>query len=440
MIELFQNYINEKELFTKESYVIAAVSGGLDSVCLCHLLHASGYKFAIAHCNFGLRGAESEQDQAFVNQLALTYQVPFFTKLFDTKIYAEQEKISIQMAARKLRYEWFEDLIKQQHADYILTAHHKSDIAETLLLNLTRGTGIAGLHGIKPKHGLLIRPLLFATRNELLAYVNTNRLKWQEDSSNNSTKYKRNFLRHKVIPLLKELNPNFENTLEETIEKINLTEAVFNDQIEEYRNQYVQKEFDHWILTLANWTEKEQGKIILYELLKPFNFSYDQCSSILSVLHGSSGKVFDSFSHTLVKDRNSLVITVKKEVTPTLIIEHNTEKVQWGNEKITIQKLNSANYQINSHKNIAALDLDKISFPLELRSWHHGDYFIPLGMKHRKKISDFLIDSKIPVNLKEQVKVLVSQGEIVWVVGQRLDNRYKISPDTQNILEIQVTI
>lgn len=440
MIELFQHYINEKELFTKESYVIAAVSGGLDSVCLCHLLYKSGYKFAIAHCNFGLRGAESDQDQDFVYQLAQTYQVPIFTKLFDTKGFAEQEKVSIQMAARQLRYDWFEELAREHKADKILTAHHKSDIAETLLLNLTRGTGIAGLHGIKATHNILARPLLFATREDLQDFVQTNQLKWREDSSNQSTKYKRNFIRHKVIPLLKELNPNFENTLEETIEKIALTEAVFNQQIETYRSQRFRQEVDHWILSLTNWTGKDQELIILFELLKPFNFSYEQCKVILSVLNQHSGKIVESNSHKLVKDRDCLIITTKTEASPALLIEHNTETVEWEGKKLTIQKCNISDYQIITQENIAALDLDKITFPLELRTWKQGDWFFPLGMNNRKKISDFLIDSKIPLNLKDQIKVLTSNNEVVWIIGHRLDNRFKINPDTKNILELRLTI
>lgn len=440
MIELFQNYIKEKELFTTESYVIAAVSGGLDSVCLCYLLHTAGYKFAIAHCNFGLRGTESDQDQEFVSQLAQKYQVPFFTKFFTTIDFAEEEKISIQMAARKLRYDWFDELAIQQKADKILTAHHKSDIAETLLLNLSRGTGIAGLHGIRPNQGLLARPLLFANREDLQTIVNSEQLLWREDRSNENTKYKRNFIRHKVIPLLKELNPNFENTLESTIEKITLAEAVFDEQIEAYRNKYFSQESDHWKVTLGNWSGKNQALIILFELLRPFGFSYEQCKSIVSVLNQSSGKIVESHTHKLVKDRTSLIITSKIPDTKSLYIEHNTETLVWESKKLIIQKKEAKTYHIIPDKNIAALDLDKLTFPMELRTWKQGDWFVPLGMKTRKKISNFLIDSKIPLNLKDHLKVITSESNIVWVVGHRLDDRFKISNNTQNILELKVTI
>jgi tRNA(Ile)-lysidine synthase len=439
MIELFQKYIKEKELFTTESYVIAAVSGGLDSVCLCHLLHTAGYKFAIAHCNFGLRGAESDQDQEFVSQLAQKYQVSFFNKSFSTTTFAEEEKMSIQMAARKLRYDWFYELATQQNADKILTAHHKSDIAETLLLNLSRGTGIAGLHGIRPNQGLLARPLLFASRDDLQTVVNNEQLKWREDRSNESPKYKRNFIRHKIIPLFKEINPNFENTLESTIEKIALTEAVFDEQIEVYKKQYLSQNHDHWKLTLDNWSDKIQAPIILYELLKPFNFSYEQCKSIVSVLSQNSGRIIESNTHKLVKDRTSLIITVKNPAPPTLYIEHNTETLVWENQKLVIQKFDAKTYKINPDKNIAAFDLDTLTFPLELRTWQQGDWFVPLGMKNRKKISDFMIDSKIPLNLKDYLKVISNKTGIIWIVGQRLDDRFKIRNNTKNILELRLT-
>lgn len=439
MIDRFINFIQEKELFDKESYVIVATSGGMDSVVLCHLLHKTGFNFGIAHCNFGLRGEESDQDELFVKKLAKKYKVPFYVKHFETNSYGKEEKISTQMAARILRYAWFDELVKTENAQKILTAHHSSDSVETILLNLVRGTGLPGLHGIKAKSGYISRPLLFTTKDEIMSVVEENQLNWREDSSNESTKYRRNFIRHKVIPLLKELNPNLEETFEDSIEKISLAEAVFMEKANEINNELLENISDEkYRLEISKIRDRNNALIYLFEIVKKFQFNLQQCKDILSALEGESGKVFISPTHELVKDREYLFLTPKKlNHFSSAHIEDGITKVENEDYSLVFNTLPGENYAISSSTKIAALDKSKLKFPLEIRNWKDGDWFFPLGMNKKKKISDFLVDQKVPMSEKKDLKVLTSNSSIVWVIGYRIDNRYKITSQTTEVLEIK---
>jgi tRNA(Ile)-lysidine synthase len=438
MLQSFCQFITENKLFAQDEKIILAVSGGMDSVCMAALFHEAKYNFAIAHCNFGLRGNESDEDEDFVKKLAKKYKAPFFVQHFNTTEFAEREKISIQMAARDLRYLWFNELLAQQKYDKIAVAHHQNDVLETVLLNLVRGTGIAGLHGISPVKGKVVRPLLFANRDEIMKYISEHNLGWREDSSNESNKYSRNLLRNEVVPLLKKLNPDIENTIKQTSEKVLAAEKIFEAHIEKLRKEIFTEENQVQYFSLKKFAEKDPGVPVLFELLKNYGFGYPVAKEIFSSLGSSPGKKFESALYVLVKDREQLVIT-RKDVSEfmSLSIDEGTPEIVSGNFKLIFKSASKDNFKISSSRDIACLDPDKLKFPLQLRKWKEGDWFCPLGLNKKKKLSDFLIDQKVPLNLKDKVYVLTSNGAVVWVVGHRIDDRFKITEKTEKILSVK---
>ncbi|MDJ1466639.1 tRNA lysidine(34) synthetase TilS [Cytophagaceae bacterium DM2B3-1] len=439
MLKKFLTYINEKTLFQPDEKVLLAVSGGMDSVVMLHLFYKAKLNFAVAHCNFGLRGEESDADEQFVKKLAKKYKVPFYSEQFDTEAFALQEKVSIQMAARVLRYEWFEGICKDNGFSVIATAHHLNDTLETVLFNLTKGTGIAGLHGIQSKNGRIARPLLFANREEIYEYVVENQLAWREDSSNQSSHYHRNLIRNEVIPLLKTINPNLEHTIEHTVDRVLAVEKVFLAEVEKTRAVVMRQEGGVTYINFEKLQAEIEPVIKLHELLKPFHFTYTQVNDIWQTLGAESGKQFDSPSYRLIKDRTELVITAKglQSYIPATI---DADSTQFQNEVISlsIQKVSASGFKIPSSPKIAALDLATLKFPLKIRLWKQGDKFCPLGMKQKKKVSDFLIDEKVPVNIKERTYVLLSGEDIVWIVGMRIDDRFKLTKETTEVYQISL--
>ncbi len=435
MLDRLHKYNTENGLFRKEDKLLVTVSGGVDSVALCHLLRAYEARFVIAHCNFGLRGKESDEDELFVEELAEEMEVNIHIKKFDTKAYAKKSGISTQMAARELRYQWFSELASQKEYRYIVTAHHQNDLVETVLLNLIRGTGIAGLHGIKAKSGNLLRPLLFASKEDILQYAQENKLQWREDSSNESNQYQRNLLRLDVIPLLKKINPNLSTTFLQSVEKISAAENIFNNYIEGCKIDFLTQKENYSVLEYGFLKEETEPRLILFELLRPFGFNYIQAAEILESLYGDAGKKFISSSHVLVKDRTQLIITRKKEESESseIRIEENMETIflPWTEETITLQI--TTGFEKTQDTGKAFLDFEKLKFPLLARPWRAGDSFHPFGMKGKKKVSDFLNDLKVPLNLKENVTVLLSGNDIVWVAGYRIDERYKASEDKKTL-------
>lgn len=438
MIEHFKKYISEKNLFHPANKVLLAVSGGVDSVTMCELFHLAKFRFAIAHCNFQLRGKESEEDEKFVKKTAIKYKVPFFSKKFNASGYAENKKISIQMAARELRYEWLEQTRKESHYAYIAVATQLNDEAETLLINLTRGTGISGLHGIRPKKDKIIRPLLFSTRNEILGFASEKNLLWREDSSNISDVYVRNKIRHAVIPILKEINPNLERTLSENTERIREAEEIFNQQVSEKQKEIFIPQADGILVPVEKLRKLSPLKTYLFEFLKPFGFNETVMKEIIPALHRQPGKKFFSSSHCIFKDRKFLIIKkIKTDGTgrgrePVVLIEKKTRSISRPVPvKFRIEE--KKKIEITKDEKTACLDYHKLRFPLVLRPWKEGDSFVPFGMKGRKKISDFLTDKKIPFPDKEKIYVLVSFGKIIWVVGKRIDERFKVDKDTKKV-------
>lgn len=428
MKELFLSEINQKKLCTSSDKILLAISGGIDSVVMLDLFKECGFNIAVAHANFQLRDYESDGDEKFVEEICKKNAIPFFTKRFETKGHAKSNHISIQMAARDLRYEWFNELLKERRYDFLATAHHLNDSIETVLLNFVRGSGLEGFDGIASKNQKIIRPMLFATRLEIENYAKENKIAWREDRSNASDNYSRNFIRHQVYPLLKELNPSIEKTFGESISKIAGAVGLMEIGANQWRQKFERKKGNQILLDKKGFESIKNSKSILWILIKKFGFNLDQSTQIIEALHGQSGKRFSSAHFELVIDRDHLIISKNQvELTETLI-ELNQTEAALGNFKMKIGK--QENSKLTIDPSIAFLDADKLSFPLRWRKWEPGDSFHPLGMNHKKKLSDFLIDQKISVTDKEMVTVLESGNEIVWVVGHRIDERFKVISST----------
>lgn len=435
MLNSFLLFSQQQQLLSS-SPILVGVSGGRDSVVLCDLYHHAKIDFVIAHCNFGLRAEESNEDEEFVINLAKKYQVPLFKTNIPTKQYAEEMGISIQMSAREQRVNWFKKLCTENGFEFYATAHHSDDAVETYLINQIRGTGISGLHGILPKQGALIHPLLFASRENITQYVKANNLGWREDSTNAQTKYLRNKIRHQVLPLLQELNGGIKQTFIENMNRIHETEQIYLQKIEELKKDLLFKTKEGWSIPIEKLKSQAQASTVLYEFLKEFGFNFSQCKQVLQENEFSqAGALFFSSNYQLLRDRNDLLI---KEIYNPQILEYSIDAtMHLIEEPIKLKIESSENTDIISDKAIAKLDADLLQYPLKIRKWKQGDYFYPLGMKGRKKLlSDFFIDVKINRFEKENIWILCSEDKIVWLIGYRIDNRFKISSKTTKTIII----
>lgn len=431
MVEEFKKFVIKNALLKKGDKTLITVSGGRDSVVLCELFHKAKFPFAIAHCNFQLRGKEANDDELFVKKLASKYKVDFFSKRFDTKVYFKKNKLSVQEAARILRYEWFEEVCKKNSFDFIATAHHKDDELETFFINLIRGTGIAGLHGISVKRGAIIRPLLFAGRAEIDAFVKLNKLHFREDSSNASEKYLRNNIRHKVLPLFEKINPSFRNTLSEEIKRLSEVEKIYNQFVE----ASVKRILKNNSISISALKKSKFAEVVLYEILKKYQFNSDIAEEVFSSLDSEPGKQFFSPTYRLIKDRQGLIITMRNsgKAKGIFLVSQKVKRLITPLEIELSKVKNSDNFIIPKDSKIACLDFDKLKFPLQLRKWQEGDFFYPLGMKRKKKISDFFIDIKLSLPEKESTWLLCSGREIVYILGKRIDERFKVGKETKMI-------
>lgn len=438
MLEQFRNLIKEKHLIRKSDKILLTVSGGIDSVVMLDLFIRSGYNCSIAHCNFGLRGDESDGDEDFVRQLAYGHGIKFHCTRFSTEEYAEEARISIQMAARKLRYDWFEKVRLSHSYHFIATAHNQDDVIETFFINLIRGSGIRGLTGIKYKSGNIIRPLLFSPRSQIEEYATAHDLPFREDSSNASEKYTRNKIRHKILPLFESINPSFRKSLIETINKLQDTEDIYTYEVNKRKEEMVSENGATVAINLEHLKNIPHRRTYLYEFLSEFHFTSHQIKDIDDALKAGSGKQFFSSTSRLIKDRSKLLITpIENEEYRKYYIEEGTdyivEPVYLEFEVVSLQP----SFQIPHDPHIACLDYDLLKFPLLIRKWQSGDYFHPLGMKHRKKLSDFLVDQKLSIVDKENLWLVLNNEDIVWVISQRIDERYKITEKTRKVLKIK---
>ena len=438
---------NFSHLSANNCHLLVAVSGGIDSVVLVDLLHQLHFSFAIAHCNFELRGEESERDEVFVTALAKRYSKPLFVQKFKTRLFAEASKLSIQEAARKLRYDWFSEIVNNQLSvishqssaiSFIATAHHANDNIETLLINFFRGTGIGGLHGILPKQSNVIRPLLFAKREEILQYANENNLHWVEDSSNASDTYTRNFFRHQIVPLVKEKFANVEDNLLQNIQRFSEAEQLYRQAIDGYKKKLLETKGNEVHIPVLKLQKTEPLQTILWEIVKDFHFVSAQLSDIQNLLFADNGKYVASSSHRIIKNRAWLIIAPLQNAEAQLIlIEKEDKKAVYDDGELSLKKRSAISDQQFANTNIAALDATHIHYPLMLRKWKTGDYFYPLGMKKKKKLSKFFIDLKLSKTDKEKVWVIEMNKKVIWVIGYRIDDRFKLTDATKDVLVIE---
>ncbi len=439
----FISFIEKQNLVKPGQKVLLAVSGGMDSVAMGYLFKNTEFNFGIAHCNFKLRGTDSDKDEAFVKKLAEELSVPFFEKSFDTAQQSAASNESIQMTARKLRYEWLEKVRKENDYDLIATAHHHDDNIETLLINILRGTGIHGLQGIPLKNRKVIRPLLFATKHDIEQYAEKNKIECREDLSNKENKYIRNQLRNIVIPVFEKINPDFRDSFKEFFQNIELPYKCFLEYIEETKKELLIEDHGRIIIPLNKLKQLKHPETVLFELLKKYGFSKTTIQNITASFEKQPGKMFHGNGYNIVKDRDCFILFPQKSKT---IPESTFIGNEPGYHKLADISLQTDVFDVTESLSFpktnkqAYLDYDKLAFPLTLRPWQKGDVFQPLGMHGKKKVSDFLIDKKISIDKKEKVYVLCSGEIIVWVAGYRIDERFKIDKTSKRCFYVKFAV
>ncbi|MDF9829662.1 tRNA lysidine(34) synthetase TilS [Parabacteroides sp. PF5-6] len=436
MFETIRTYIHQYNLLPERSPVVVGLSGGADSVALLVLLVRLGYKCIALHCNFHLRGEESDRDERFSRDLALQLGVPYYSTDFDTTRFAEANHLSIEMAARQLRYGWFEEKRKAFNAQAIAVAHHQDDSVETLLMNLMRGTGIRGLSGIRPKNGTVVRPLLAVGREEIERWLEEQGYAYMTDSTNLSDIYTRNFIRLRILPLMEELNPAVRQTIARTAENLSDAEAIYIHFIEEATKQLLSEDKR---VSISGLLALPAPETVLYEILKRYGFSRIVSHEVYQSLSKESGKIFYSPHYRLIKDRDCLLLSNREEkndessYTVESIADFYHLPVEFACEQFTL----SDGFSIEKDRDIAYFDLAKLRFPLTLRRWKEGDWFIPFGMTGKKKLSDYFSDHKYSRIEKENAWLLCSGKDIIWLVGERTDNRFRIEKTTKEVLSLK---
>jgi len=415
--------------------VLLAVSGGKDSVLMTHLFAEAGFKFGIAHCNFQLRGQESDLDEAFVQSLANHLKVQFHSTRFYTEDYASENHISIQMAARDLRYDWLEKIRKKHNYSYLAAAHHLTDSVETVLLNLLRGTGIAGLSGISPRRDKIIRPLLEFTGKEVEDEVNRRLIAFREDASNSSTKYKRNSIRLEVLPVLHKINPEMERTFWANSKRFQSVESFLTKEVDKVRSQlFIESGDEEFTISISKLKELDPLELWLYELFKPYGFSEAVLADLQRDWNNGSGRQFYSLCNKIVVDREKLILQVwEKEDSKEILIEELPKVIEWYNKRFRVYCASNEGLSFESYAQIG--DYDSLQMPLKVRSWEKGDRFTPLGMKGHKKISDYFISLKIPVSEKAKIPIIEdARKSIIAVLPMRIDDHFKITSKTKKVI------
>ncbi len=439
MLKKVQEFIRTNQLLAENERVLVGVSGGADSVVLLDILVKLNYDCIVAHCNFHLRDEESDRDEIFVEKLAKANNLTYKKVDFDTIDYAKTHKISIEMAARELRYEWFEKMATETNASSIAVAHHADDDIETVLLNLVRGTGLKGITGMEMRNGKVVRPLLDCYREEIEQYAMQNSLQYVTDSTNTENEHKRNKIRNQIIPLLAELNPSVKVTFSQNIRNFKAAWNIYSEKIEQIKALIVSEKEDHVFIDIQQLKQQTEVQNVLYEILSEYNFNSKVVEDIFTGLESNSGLMFHSPTHRLLKDREQLIIDEIKEANDLeFLIPEGENKINEPIKLIFKRFERSEDFKLSKSAHTIHIDEDKVTFPLRIRKWQQGDRFQPFGMRQNKKLSDFFIDEKLNIYEKENCFLLLSDNEIVWVIGIRLDNRFRVSEKTQNILEISI--
>lgn len=436
VLEKIRNYVSRHALYNLEDQILVAVSGGMDSMFLLHYLMQSGVQTQVAHVNFKLRGAMSDADEQFVAQYCAQHRIPFYTRSFDTESYAREHNLSVQMAARRLRYTWFDQLCAELGCTLIATAHHATDQVETVLINQLRGTGIGGLTGIRPVSGRLIRPLLCLNRTEIAQYVREQSIPYREDLSNLGDDYARNRIRHHVLPVFESINPEFTETFAKNSEHLTEARQFILFFMEEIKSQVIESDNEEgWILNTDKLKKFPETGFILFHLLHPYGFNRDQIQQLAGALEHIPGKIFHSPSHRLVTGSHGIQLEIRTRSDKERIeIHEHSRSVEFHKRLWEFET--TENLSISRDKNVAVLDFQLLRFPLTLRPWEAGDRIKPLGMKGSKKISDILTDLKLNRIQKEHTLVLVSGDEIVWLAGWVLNRDYRITERTSRVFKV----
>jgi tRNA(Ile)-lysidine synthase len=435
MLEKLQQHLNYKFSFLKEKKLLIAISGGVDSVVLTHLFHQLNFDISLAHCNFNLRGTESDKDEFLVKELGEKLNLKTFTKSFETENFASENQLSTQVAARNLRYNWFQEISIKHQFDFVLTAHQADDNLETFLINLTRGTGLEGLTGIPELNNNILRPLLVFSRDEIENFATKNNIDWREDKSNASNKYVRNKIRNQVVPILKEINPTLLDSFQKTSDYLKESQQIIDASISDFKKKVLKEtENSNLKIDISKIQEANNPKAYLYQLLKEFGFT--EWKDVTNLLTAQSGKEVHSRTHRLLKDRGFLIISKKEEIKSNnnFLISENTLEIR---SPIHL-KIAAVSKMEKENKSTIYLDKNSITFPLTLRKWKYGDFFYPKGMQGKKKISKFFKDEKFSLIDKENTWLLCSENNIIWVIGKRQDNRFFANEKTKSILKIEL--
>ncbi len=435
MLTRIKDFVIRHNLFDPEDRILLAVSGGLDSMVMLDLFREAGYRIGVAHFNFQLRGEESDGDESFVEHYCNRSGIKFFSQRCDTKNYAEETGLSIQMAARELRYAWFNQVLEKEKYHWVATAHHLDDNLETVLSRWTKGAGLDQLMGIQVKNEKVVRPLLFATREEISKHAASRKILWREDSSNKTDDYQRNFIRHQIIPRLKEINPSLESTFFNSLEKMNGAHELMQRGLGQLKDSMTRIKGNQFLIDKNLLMLLKNPAFVCHEFLRPFGFEWDRCLQLVASLASQPGKLFYSSTHEAVIDREFIMVSPRNGLMGEILIEEGQDKAALGPLTLTIKK--APVNTISGEPLLGTFDYSRIKFPMVWRKWRNGDAFFPLGLGHHKKVSDFLIDQKVPMTEKSLVTILESGGDVVWVVGYRVDDRFKVTPQTKSVLQVE---